>query len=678
MISKKMKKILFPLLIILLLSGFSISSGSDQMMKIKILETPPLDRANSYYPSNRKPLQPNPLVKLPVGRIEPQGWLLSQLQLMSDGLTGHLPEISEYLKDNSGWLTGKGKGWEEMPYWLRGYGDLAYILRDPRMITTTLRWIDSILRSQQPDGYFGPPENREVNDLWPNMLALACLQNYYDFSGDRRVLDFMKKYFLYELNLPEEKFLPGSWQKLRGGENLESVYWLYNRIGERWLLELGEKIYRRTACWESPVLSPERDRNWEESTFYHGVNIAMGLKYPAIYFQQKKDKKLLEAVEKNYRQIMDNYGQPGGMFAADENIRPGYNDPRQGAETCTMVEFMNSFESLLKITGQTIYADRVEEIAFNSLPAALTPDLKALHYLTAANLISGDASGEHDFQNSGTLLSFDPRNYRCCQHNVAFGWPYLAEHLWLATSDNGLAAVIYAPCSVKAKVGPTGHPVHLIEETSYPFGENIILTIYPEKEESFPLYLRIPGSADKAIISINGKEQPEIESPGKYILMERIWKYGDQVSLKLEIPIKIRFWEKMGRSASIRRGPLWYSLEIKEEWKKAGGSDDWPAWEVLPGSAWNYALILDVQNPEKYIKVVEKKELAYQPFSLEAAPIILEAKAKRLPGWKADGKMVGKVPPSPVRSSEAEEIIRLIPMGGARLRITCFPWIKAK
>jgi len=167
---------------------------------------------------------------------------------------------------------------------------------------------------------------------------------------------------------------------------------------------------------------------------------------------------------------MTSYGQqPGGMFAADENIRPGYNDPRQGAETCTMVEMMFTWETLLKITGETIAADRVEDIAFNSLPASMTPDLRGLHYLTAANLISCDRSGEHDFQNSGTLLSYDPWSYRCCQHNVAFGWPYLAEHLWLATSDQGVAAVIYAPSSVELKVGPRGQVVRLIEETSYPF-----------------------------------------------------------------------------------------------------------------------------------------------------------------------------------------------------------------
>ncbi len=670
------RSFLLSVMILVILSVTSIAGGQT-VNEIRTAKTPPVDRINTHYPGNRLPLRANPLIKLSFGQIEARGWLLSQLRLMAAGLTGRLSEISRFLQSDSGWLTLKGRGWEEMPYWLKGYGVLASLLRDPEMISTARKWIEAILKSQQPDGYFGPVENRENNDLWPNMVALNCLQNYYEFSGDQRVLDFMLAYFRYQFNLPEEKLLPGSWQKLRGGENLESIYWLYNRTGEKWLLDLGHRIYRRTADWASPVLTPERDRNWEESSFYHGVNIAMGLRYPGVYFQQTGDRKLLEAVERNYKQVRDAYGQqPGGMFGADENIRPGYNDPRQGAETCTMVEFMNSFESLLKITGEVIYADRAEEIAVNSLPAAMTPDLKALHYLTAANLISCDSSGEHDFQNSGILLSFDPWKYRCCQHNVAFGWPYYVEHLWLATSDQGLAAVFYGPSMVNFRAGNQGKVVRIVQDTDYPFDGRIELTVYTDEPVPFPLYLRIPGWAERTFITVNGTRPQEIKAPGEFAVIDRTWKYGDRVSIAFEEPVRVQFWSGSGQAASIKRGPLWYSLEIREEWKKAGGNEDWPAWEVLPASPWNYALLLDPKIPAADIRVIEKRAVGYQPFSLESAPLVLEARARRLPEWKEEGRMVGKVPASPVVSSQPATTIRLVPMGCARLRITCFPWSK--
>jgi len=646
--------------------------------EIALVKSPPAVSPNRHYISNRPPLAPSPLVKLPIGSIRPRGWLLGQLQLMRNGLTGRLPELSRFLKEDSGWITLKGPGWEEMPYWLKGYADLGYILKDSGIIATAKKWLDLAFRSQQEDGFFGPPDNRKNKDLWPNMLVLSCLQSLYEASGDERVIPFLTRYFQFEHSLPEADLLPESWQKLRGGENLESVYWLYNRTGEAFLLDLARRIYQRTADWETDIINPKRDRAREISGFYHGVNITMGIRYPAVYYQQSRDRKHLDLVEKNYGLVMSHYGQqPGGMFGADENIRPGYGDPRQGAETCSMVEFMHSHEQLLKITGETRHADRCEEIAFNSLPAAMTPDLRALHYLTAANLISCDSSGEHDFQNDGTLLSYDPWSYRCCQHNVAFGWPYFAEHLWLATADNGLAAALYAPSEVTAKVAG-GSEVCISEDTAYPFGDYIDFTIRTPAAVRFPLYLRIPDWAGEAEIAIDGKKLPDKLPAGGYAVISRDWENGDRVRLSFFPKIAVRTWEKFGNSVSIRRGPLWFSLKIEEEWKRCGGTDTWPAFEILPASPWNYGLVLDPKSPEATLMLAGRKQPAEQPFTAEAAPVTLKAKAKRLPGWKAEGRMVGRTPPGPLVSAEPEEEVTLIPMGCARLRIASFPLVAGK
>jgi hypothetical protein len=652
------------------------ATGEDKLTgEIAVVRVPPTDGINKYYVSNRMPLASSPLVKLPIGSIELKGWLLSQLQLMRGGFTGRLQELSKFLNEDSGWVTLKGRGWEEMPYWLKGYQDLGYLLRDPKIIATANTWMDRVFRSQQADGFFGPPDNRANRDLWPNMLVLSCLQSLYEATGDARVIPFMTKYFRFEYHLPIADLLPESWQKLRGGENLESVYWLYNRTGEAWLLDLARRLYERTADWESDIISPGRDKNWEVSSFYHGVNITMGIRYPGVFYQQAKDKKYLGIVEKNYRLLMDAFGQqPGGMFGADENIRPGKDDPRQGAETCSIVEFMNSDEALLKITGESRYADRCEEIAFNSLPAAMTPDLKGLHYLTAPNLISCDSSGEHDFQNEGTLVSYDPWSYRCCQHNVAFGWPYFAEHLWLATADNGLAVVLYAPCEVTAKVGD-GAEVRISEDTWYPFGDFADFTIWAKEAAEFTIYFRIPDWSDGAQILVNGERQAAGLKPGHYAAINRRWRDGDQLRLEFSPQIAIKTWPKMGNALSVRRGPLWFSLKVGEEWKRYGGTDEWPAYEILPRTPWNYGLLVDPNQPESTVSLAGVKPLAYQPFEPEAAPVILRARAKRVPQWTAQGQMAGRIPPVPLRSPEPVEDIMLIPMGCARLRVAVFPQI---
>lgn len=642
----------------------SISDGKGaDVEKVYVIEKPAVVGGNDFYVSNRPPLTSSPLIKLPIGNITPKGWLRKQLELMADGMVGHLPELSRFCREENGWWNFKSRGWEEPAYWLKGFGDLGYVLKDERIIKEAKQWLDKALSSQQPDGYFGPPDNKKNHDVWPNMVMLFALQSLYETTGDERVIPLMTKYFRYELEMPIEHLLPGSWQWIRGGDNLESIYWLYNRTGDEWLLDVAKRVFSRTANWTEGLPTP------------HGVNITMGVRQPGVYYQQSKDKKHLDAVESIYRTVMDEYGQvPGGMFAADENFRKGKTGAEQAAETCSIVEFMYSNESLLKITGDLKYADRCEDIAFNSFPAAVMPDWKGLHYLTAPNLVQCDKGGVHVFQNGGTMVSYSPWIYRCCQHNVGQGWPYFAQHLWLATQGNGLAAMLYADCEVTAKVGD-GVEVKVIEKTGYPFDESIEFILKASKPVKFPLHLRIPRWCEGAKVSINGKAK-KVEAPGgRYLVIERIWKDGDRVKLELPMRITLSAWKKVANSVSVNRGPLTYSLRIGQTWKRYGGTDKWPEFEVFPTTPWNYGLIVDRDNPASSFTIAKKGRVPSQPFSVENAPIELRAKGKRIPNWTLVTNCAGSLQESPIKSDQPLEEITLIPMGCAHLRISSFPTI---
>lgn len=653
---------------------------------IQFVERPQCNTINSNYISNRAPLQAQHFIKLPVGSIKAKGWVNRYLELQRDGLTGNLGKISAWLeKENNAWLTNGGDhGWEEVPYWLKGYGNLAYMLNDPKMIAETKFWIEGAIASQQPDGYFGPINMRNgKRELWAQMIMLWCLQSYYEHSQDSRVLTLMTNYFKWQLTVPDDQLLEDYWEKSRGGDNLLSVFWLYNRTGDQFLLELAEKLHRNTDDWTRPTSLP----NW------HNVNIAQCFREPATYYMLTGDSTMLNASYNVHHLIRRTFGQvPGGMFGADENARLGYIDPRQGVETCGLVEQMASDEIMLTITGDPLWAEHCEDVAFNTYPAAVMPDFKALRYITCPNHTISDSKNYHpDIDNAGPFLAMNPFSSRCCQHNHAQGWPYYAEHLVLATPDNGAAIALYAACEATLKVG-NGREITLIEETNYPFEESVDFTVRTKEKVQFPLYLRIPSWTKGAELWINGKKSKVTVQTGKYARIERDWADGDKIQLKMPMTLSTRIWQVNKNSVSVDYGPLTLALKIDEKyverdsketaigdskWQKGADSEQWPTTEIYPNSPWNYALSLNPSCSLKDYKIIHKEWPEDNfPFTLENVPLEIITTGYRIPSWIAEENGLCGVLPDENFAKGDKEKITLIPMGAARLRISSFPNIR--
>jgi hypothetical protein len=656
-------------------------------IEVSCISRPSTRNVNRNYIGNRAPLQPLSFIKLPLGSIKPDGWILKCLELQRDGLTGNLGEISQWLdKNNNAWLNKDWKGdhgGEEVPYWLRGYSKTGYLLGDRKMIHESEVWLNAVIQHQRPDGYFGKVNIDEKGryEIWANMIMLNCLQSYYEYTNDQRVLKTMSDYFKWQLSIPDEKFLENFWENKRGGDNLASVYWLYNISGEQWLLRLAEKIHLNTADWHQESALPT----------WHNVNLAQGFREPATWWMQSHDSTDLLAAYNNFWLIRRTFGQvPGGMFGADENPRIGYFDPHQGIETCGIVEQMASDEMLLCQTGDPFWADHCEDVAFNTFPASLMPDLRSLRYITCPNMVlSDDKNHNPGIMNKGPFLVMNPLSYRCCQHNHSQGWPSYAENLWLATQDNGLAAVLFNSCEVKAKVAD-GTEITLKEVTDYPFEEQIKIEISVTREVKFPLYIRIPAWCEQPKITVNDVQVRQKLEAGKYARLETVWKNNDQIILNFPMKLFTRTWQVNQNSVSLNYGPLTFSVKIGEQyvktdskstasedarWKEDVDQEKWPSWQILPSSPWNYGLLFDNNNLDGSFQVIRNKRAENSfPFSVDGVPILIKAKGKRIPSWTLDKSgLCSVLPVFPAKTNLPEENITLIPMGAARLRISAFP-----
>ena len=259
-------------------------------------------------------------------------------------------------------------------------------------------WIEWVLASQRPDGYFGPDKDYQPEDglqrdnsadWWPRMVLLKILQQYYSATGDIRVIDFMTRYFHYQhATLPSRPLGHWTfWAEYRAGDNLQAVYWLYNITGDRTLLDLAETIHKQSVDFTG--MFTDSDKMTHFNTI-HCVNLAQGLKEPVIYYQQSHDRKHVEAVKKGLCDITTYNGQPQGMYGGDEGLHG--NVPTQGSELCSAVELMYSLEKMMEITGDTDFADRLERVAFNALPTQITDDFMAKQYFQRGQSGDGYAS----------------------------------------------------------------------------------------------------------------------------------------------------------------------------------------------------------------------------------------------------------------------------------------------
>jgi uncharacterized protein len=622
---------------------------------------------------NRAPLASNTFYPLPLTSVRPAGWLRDELRIQARGLTGHLDEFWPDVGPNSAWLGGSGEGWERGPYYLDGLVPLAYLLDDPRLIAKAKPWVEWTLTHQSADGAIGPAKNR---DWWPIMIMLKVLTQYQEATGDPRVIPLMERYFAYQARSLAANPLK-SWAIYRWQDELASVLWLYNRSGDPKLLDFARQLKGEGFDWQALFADfpfPGKIARDRASLRSHGVNNAMGLKTAALWQLISRDPVDRDATARMIHVLDEYHGLPNGMFSADEHF--GGRSPSQGTELCTVVETMFSLEIDAAVLGDAWLGDRLEKIAYNPLPGGQTADLWSHQYDQQPNQVLCSL-GRRDWSTNGpesNLFGLEP-NFGCCTANLHQGWPKFAVSLWMASADDGLAAIAYAPSQVRSTV--KGIDVTVDEATEYPFRGRIALKVSPVSAVRFPLHLRVPGWAQGARILVNGQETGNPQ-PGSYARIEREWRKGDKV--EITFPMKVRTVPGFNGSVSVERGPLVYSLRISESWSKLRQTGPVTDWEIYPASPWNYGLRINPADPAASFEV-EEAPITEKPFDDAHPPVILKVKGLRLPQWVLVDDSAAPPPPSPVSIPAKEDMVHrpneepvaLVPYASTRLRITSFP-----
>jgi uncharacterized protein len=592
----------------------------------------------------------------------PGGWMREMLTRQINGLAKH-HTASGYPYDTCLWAgtiakPNHGESWwpyEQTGYLLDGLERLGLVMGDESILEEPRSNLRYVLDHPAADGSLGPSHIGSIN--WPHAVYFRSLLAEYAAAGESAIAAAMVRHY---------KARPESFGRgYRDSVNVEEIIRLYQATGDDSLLATARRTYANFdsahpktglthLCDDAPIVE-------------HGVTFNETAKLPAILYLATGERAMLEASVNAYRKIDRDHMLASGLHSAEESLRG--NDPGLYHETCNVSDYAWSVGYLLMATGDAAWADHIEKATFNAGLGSITKDFKAHQYFSSPNQVVA----RHGLvtNNDVNRVAYRPGHVtECCSGNVHRFLPNYALRKWMRTPQGGVVTALYGASVYRTTV--KGIPVTIEQRTNYPFDETVLLVVKCARPVAFPIHVRIPGWTAGAEIAVNDKPWPGLCQPASFATVERTFSNGDTVRTRFPMPVRLRFWGS--EAVSLERGPLVYSLKIDETATPVFGertTPEFPAWDILPASPWNYGLKVKEFDIASQVKVIERNVAGF-PWDPGNSPIELRVPARRIDSWTLPEKTNPSLP-SKSEGSREVELVTLVPYGSTRIRLTVFP-----
>ena len=642
-----------------------------------------------------------------IDKVIPKGWLKDFLENQRDGMTGH-PESMSYPYDSNLWdgeivrnTTSYGSDWwryEQTAYYTDGLLRLSYLLDDAFLAAAAEAGIKYTLQNPDSTGRL-PHSAFKSASMWPMAVFWRAIKAYYDRTEDENIPKILERHYL--------SYTTDELEKWRNIVSIEGMLWTYGKTGNKELLERCEQAWNRGKFSD---LTPEACFS-DQTPFMHGVTFCEELKLPLLLYSYTGNSYYLDAALNAYKVMERDHMLPDGIPSSAEALL-GNGNIINSHETCDITDLTWTMGYFLQITGDPVWADRIEKAIFNAGMGAVTKDFKALQYFSSVNQfrVTGD-SNHNGFFHGSTWMAYRPTHQtECCAGNVHRFMPNYAARMWMESGEDGIASTLYGPSEVSLKM-TDGALVNIVEETSYPYSDRIIFRFKSDKKTALNFYFRVPDWADNASAELNGRSirsenlkkdafnKLEVDIDGKEVIFELVLPMKPVLKrlghgCNAYDTVAERYFKKRGgvEPASVRnekaeckdedvddvtavyvqRGPLLYAYPIPQtitEDKtiypnmngKMPGDTTFKCLSIEPSGQWNYA-----------VDMTQEPELVYVP----------EKDVVRIPvksiAWNlAEGRYTPKVPAPDevVVMGNGVSHIDLVPYGGTLLRLTVFPVI---
>ena len=406
--------------------------------------------------------------------------------------------------------------------------------------------------------------------MWGRKYVLLGLLAYYDLTGNPDVLAAAQRHADYTISQigpgKADIVTLGMWTGMAASSILEPMVLLYRRTGEKRYLDFAEYIVSQWATPNGPDLlrkslekvsvydmfgKPDptqkgyvaggKSKAYEMMSCYEGLLELHRITGNAPY---------RTAVENVFGNIRDTEITILGSGSSWERWCNGRKRQAEAVpewmETCVTVTWMKLATQLLRLTGDSRYADEVELAAYNSLLAAQRSDGQWWSHYNPLEGTRGPAPEQCNM------------HMNCC---VASGPRGLMLLPALAVMSGRTGPVVNFFESGKATVPlADGKKVQLEIKSDYPRRGAVAIRVQPQAESRFTLQVRIPAWSAAASVQI-GNEAAIKAAGGKYLNLTRTWKPGDTV--RVGLPFAVRALAEPGGSGrvAIMRGPIVFALD---------------------------------------------------------------------------------------------------------------------
>ncbi|SFU52808.1 Ig-like domain (group 4) [Pustulibacterium marinum] len=450
----------------------------------------------------------------------------------------------------------------------KGRADFDSDLSEEGIRTDYWNWGKGYISAYPPDQFImlehGATYGGQPTQIWAPYYTLhkilAGLMDVYEVSGNEKALtvaEGMGNWVHARLSqLPTETLIK-MWNRYIAGEfggMNEAMARLYRLTGEKKYLETAKLFDNIKVFFGDAQHSHGLAKNVDT---FRGLHANQHIPQIVGALEMYRDAAIVEyfAVADNfwYKTKNDYMYSIGGVAGARNPANAecfvaepatlfenGFSSGGQN-ETCGTYNMLKLTRNLFMFDPKVEYMDYYERGLYNHILASVAKDSPANTY--------------HVPLRPGSVKSFgnaDMTGFTCCNGTAIESSTKLQNTIYFKSKDK---KTLYINLYIPSTLHWEEQKVTIKQETTFPKEDETKITI--NGKGKFAVKVRVPQWATNGFfIKVNGKDQKVDALPGSYATLNRKWKKGDVISLKMPFSFHLEPIMDQQNVASLFYGPV--------------------------------------------------------------------------------------------------------------------------